>query len=70
MARPRVITLTTDFGTADPWVGQMKGVLLGICPEARIVDVTHEVRAHDVAAGAYALACAFEAFPDFFTNTW
>jgi S-adenosylmethionine hydrolase len=64
VAPPRLITLTTDFGTADTWVGQMKGVILGLCPEATIVDLTHAVPAHDVAAGAYALACGHAAFPD------
>lgn len=64
MARPRVITLTTDFGTSDSWVGQMKGVILGICPDAAVVDLTHGVPAHDVAGGAYALACGFAAFPE------
>ena len=59
----RVITLTTDFGTADPWVGQMKGVMLGIAPDARIVDLTHEVPPQDVAAGAYALEVGTACFP-------
>ena len=64
MTRARVITLTTDFGTRDPFVGQMKGVILGIAPEARLVDLTHEVPAHDVAAAAYALACGWACFPE------
>jgi S-adenosylmethionine hydrolase len=64
VTRPRVITLTTDFGTSDPWVGQMKGVILGLCPEAIVVDLTHDVPPHDVNAGAYALACGFAAFPE------
>src|SRR5438132_139345 len=42
MAMP-IITLTTDFGTRDPWVGIMKGVMLGVCPEARLVDLTHDI---------------------------
>ena len=40
-----IVTLTTDFGLRDPWVGVMKGVILGICPDARLVDLTHEVPA-------------------------
>jgi S-adenosylmethionine hydrolase len=40
---PRVITLTTDFGLRDPFVGIMKGVILSICPTVRLVDLTHEV---------------------------
>ena len=64
MPRPRVITLTTDFGVSDSWVGQMKGVILDICPDAVVVDVTHDVPAHNVPAGAYALVCGFGAFPE------
>ena len=62
MARP-IITLTSDFGLADSYVGAMKGVILGINPDAAIVDVTHEVPPQDVRAGAYVLDAAWEAFP-------
>ncbi len=62
MARP-IITLTTDFGGADIYVGAMKGVILGINPDAAIVDLTHEVPPQDVRAGAYALDAAWDAFP-------
>lgn len=64
MARARIVTLTTDFGLVEPFVGQMKGVILGIAPEVHLVDLTHEIPAHDVAAGGYALACALAAFPE------
>ena len=47
MQRP-IVTLTTDFGTADTFVGTMKGVILGIAPEAQIVDLTHQVPPRDV----------------------
>ncbi|MFO1019144.1 MAG: SAM-dependent chlorinase/fluorinase [Planctomycetales bacterium] len=60
---PPIITLLTDFGTADTYVGQMKGVILGIFPEARIVDLTHETPPQDVEAAAYALDAAISAFP-------
>jgi S-adenosylmethionine hydrolase len=63
MSLPGIITLTTDFGTADTFVGQMKGAILSVAPEARIVDLTHEVPAHDVAAGGFALRTAYAAFP-------
>ena len=53
-AAPPIVTLTTDFGRADPWVGVMKGVVLGICPSARLVDLTHEIPPYDVAAGQLA----------------
>ena len=49
------VTLTTDFGTADGYVGAMKGVIASIEPRARIVDLTHEISAQDVSAAAYAL---------------
>lgn len=58
-----VVTLTTDFGLVDPFVGIMKGVILGIAPAARIVDVTHGVPPQNVVAGAYALASAVRWFP-------
>ncbi|HUT54678.1 MAG TPA: SAM-dependent chlorinase/fluorinase [bacterium] len=62
-SRSGIITLTTDFGTRDPFVGMMKGVILGIFPEARIVDLTHEIPPHDVAAAAWALKDAARFFP-------
>ena len=62
-ARAPIITLTTDFGTRDPFVGVMKGVMLRIAPHARFVDLTHEVPAQDVVAGAYALRSAVSWFP-------
>jgi len=62
MSRP-VIALLTDFGGRDHYAGTMKGVALGICPEATLVDITHEVPAHDVLAGALELAASFRYFP-------
>jgi hypothetical protein len=58
-----VIALLTDFGLRDPYAGAMKGAILSTCPGATLVDVTHEVPAHDVAAGALALDAAFRHFP-------
>jgi S-adenosylmethionine hydrolase len=58
-----IVTLTTDFGLVDPFVGIMKGVILGIAPAARIVDLTHGVPAQHIAAGACALASAVRWFP-------
>ncbi len=58
-----IITLTTDFGTRDPWVGIMKGVILGICPDARLVDLTHEIAPQDVLEAALALESAARHFP-------
>ena len=62
MARP-LIALLTDFGTADTYVGSMKGVMLGICPDAAIVDITHEIAPHDVLEGALELEACRGAFP-------
>jgi S-adenosylmethionine hydrolase len=58
-----IITLLTDFGTRDPFVGVMKGVLLGRCPAAKIVDLTHEVAAQQVPGGAFWLAKTYAWFP-------
>ncbi|MSP62780.1 MAG: hypothetical protein EXR72_21100 [Myxococcales bacterium] len=58
-----IITLTTDFGTQDGYVGAMKGVLLREHPAARLVDLTHDVPPQDVFAGAFALAQAACFFP-------
>lgn len=59
----RVITLTTDFGLADHFVGVMKGVILGINPEVELVDISHEVSSHDVLDGAFTLAASCRYFP-------
>jgi len=59
----QIITLTTDFGTQDWFVGTMKGVILGIAPRAAIVDITHEIPAGDIRAGAFALAAGYRFFP-------
>ena len=58
-----VITLTTDFGTRDWFVGTMKGVILGLQPRATVVDITHEIPAGDIRGGAFALAAACRFFP-------
>jgi S-adenosylmethionine hydrolase len=58
-----VIALLTDFGSQDHYAGTIKGVVLGICPDATLVDITHEIPAHDVMAGALELAAAFKYFP-------
>ncbi len=58
-----IITLTTDFGQGDAYVAAMKGAILGISRHATLVDVSHDVPAQDVAAGAYLLQCAHRYFP-------
>ncbi|MBI5821326.1 MAG: SAM-dependent chlorinase/fluorinase [Verrucomicrobia bacterium] len=58
-----VITLTTDFGTNGWFAAVMKGVIAGIAPDARVVDVTHEITGQDILAGAFVLAQCFRNFP-------
>jgi len=59
-----IVTLLTDFGVRDAFVGIMKGVILGICPSCRIVDLTHDVEAQQVRAAALLLRSAGSYFPD------
>lgn len=58
-----IITLTTDFGTVDGYVGAMRGVLLSIDPQARLVDLSHEIPAQDVRRAAFVLYAATPFFP-------
>ncbi len=58
-----IITLTTDFGLADGYVGTMKGVILGIAPTATIVDISHGIPPQDVREAAYTLYAAYPYFP-------
>lgn len=58
-----LITLTTDFGLRDGYVGAMKGVLYSRCPQAQVVDLAHLIPAHDVIHGAFALSHATQFFP-------
>jgi S-adenosylmethionine hydrolase len=58
-----LITLTTDFGTSDHFVGVMKGVILAIAPSARMVDITHEIRPFEVTEAAFVIAQAYRYFP-------
>jgi S-adenosylmethionine hydrolase len=58
-----IITLTTDFGLRDPYVAEMKAVILGISQNATIVDITHEIEKFNIRMGAYVLASASPYFP-------
>jgi S-adenosylmethionine hydrolase len=58
-----VIALLSDFGARDHYAGTMKGVMLGICPDATLVDITHEVPPHDVVDASLQLAAACRYFP-------
>ena len=58
-----IVTLTTDFGTRDPYVASMKGVLLSLNPALRVVDITHEIGPRQVLEAGFTLARAFPSFP-------
>ncbi len=58
-----VLSITTDFGITNGFVGVMKGVIYGIAPEAKIVDISHLISAQDVLEGAYAMWRAVPFFP-------
>ena len=62
MARP-LIALLTDFGLHDHYVGTMKGVALGICPDATLVDISHDVAPQDLLGAALELAASYRYFP-------
>ena len=63
MAHRPIITLTTDFGLNDHFVGTIKGVILAISPEIEIVDISHSVQAFDVLDGALTIAQSYSYFP-------
>jgi len=58
-----LITMTTDFGLSDGYVGIMKGVILGIVPDATIVDITHDIQPHAISQAAFVIAAAAPYFP-------
>jgi S-adenosylmethionine hydrolase len=62
MARP-LVALLSDFGTRDHYAGTMKGVVLSVCPDAALVDITHDIPPHDVLTGALELAASYRYFP-------
>src|SRR3990170_278677 len=58
-----IISLTTDFGLSDPYVGSLKGVILCINPDATVVDITHDIRPQRIEQAAFVLAAAWPYFP-------
>jgi S-adenosylmethionine hydrolase len=58
-----IVTLLSDFGTADYFAGAMRGAVLAADAGAQVVDITHDIPAHDIEAGAFTLAAAYTAFP-------
>jgi len=63
-ATPPIITLLSDFGLRDAYVAEMKAVILSINPDARIVDISHEIEKFNIRMGAFMLACATPYFPE------
>jgi S-adenosylmethionine hydrolase len=63
LAEGRLITITTDFGTADGYVGAVKGSILSINPKARLIDLSNEIPSYDIVVGAFHLGCAFSFYP-------
>jgi S-adenosylmethionine hydrolase len=63
MAQRPIVALLTDFGGQDHYAGAVRGAVLAACPEATLVDIAHDLEAHDVLGGAYALCAAYPAFP-------
>lgn len=59
----RIITLLTDFGYSDTFVGQMKGVILSINPHVTIIDITHDVKSHDIEEASFLLWSSYRYFP-------
>jgi S-adenosyl-L-methionine hydrolase (adenosine-forming) len=63
LAGKSIISITTDFGEDDHFVGSMKGVILSINPDATIVDINHHVNSYDIFDGAYSLSQSYHLFP-------
>lgn len=59
----KIISLITDFGLSDHFVGTLKGTILNINPEVKIVDITHEIKSHDIFEAAFAIKCSYNYFP-------
>ena len=57
------LTLLTDFGTSDYFVGALKGAILSVNPTIRIVDITHEIPPHDIESAAFTLLACYQSFP-------
>jgi hypothetical protein len=64
MKRKPLISLLSDFGLKDPYVAEMKAIILSICPDASIVDISHEISKFDIRMGAYVLARAAPYFSE------
>ena len=58
-----IITLTTDFGLKDPFVGIMKGIILGINPKAKIIDIAHNITPHNILEASHVISISYKYFP-------
>ena len=63
MSKNRIITLLTDFGLSDVYVGVMKGTIAQINPELKVIDITHQIPPQNIAAGRFCLMSAYTYFP-------
>ena len=63
MLETPIITLTTDFGLKDPFVGLMKGVILGINPDAKIIDLSHKIQRHNIFEASQTISMSYKYFP-------
>jgi S-adenosylmethionine hydrolase len=63
VARPGILTLTTDFGLGGPYVAEVKGVVLGLAPGTQLVDVSHTIAPQNILEGSFVLASVVDAFP-------
>jgi S-adenosyl-L-methionine hydrolase (adenosine-forming) len=64
MMKKIVVTLLTDFGLSDPYVGIMKGVIAGIDPSIPVIDISHDIPAQNIYAASYCLKSAYKYFPE------
>ncbi|MEO8359751.1 MAG: SAM-dependent chlorinase/fluorinase [Vicinamibacteria bacterium] len=60
---PRIVALLTDYGTKDHYAGSLRGAVLAACPDATVVDITHEISAHAIREAAFVLRASVTAFP-------
>ena len=59
----QIITLTTDFGLQDQYVSSMKAIILGLAPDVRLIDISHDIPAQDIMAGAWVIRNSAFLFP-------
>lgn len=64
MKSPSIVTLLTDYGTRDYYVGALKGAILSIAPHAQLVDITHEIEPQNIRQASFVLRYAMETFPE------